>query len=456
MTDRPRVQVYTDGSLVNDGLTNVVANLGTARDKASHTTYTPDILTSHELVSAYRTSWLSAAIVDFPVEDATRKWRSWRAEAEHITKIEALEKRLQVKTKVQAALIASRLLGGSAIYINTGAPDPKSPLLATEEIRSLVVLSKDQLTPSQPVKDIDSEYMGKPEFYTLQSGASGQSESVTIHASRFAIFPGSQIPGANAASYGITSGAWGDSVLQKRMSAIKTADSAVANISSLIYEANVDVMKVQGFAEMLEHNKDSLILRRAHLQAAMKGINGMMMIDAQDDYQKKSAAFSGLDALLNKFFDWVSGAAGMPVTRLFGRAAAGLSGSGDGDERTYYDRVEDLQSDEIAPAIALLDECIINQALGDRPANIYYEWRPLRQKNESEMADIFTKFAQAARALAGTNAGEVIPLDALSDALVNALTESGALPGLEGYVAQYGSLSEQGLPSDDDDDIIQE
>lgn len=444
MTDKPRARFYADGEMVNDGLTNVLANLGTSRDKAAHTTYTPDFLDSAELVSAYRTSWLASAIVDYPAEDATRKWRSWRAEAQQISKIEAEEKRLGLKTKVQAALVSSRLLGGAGIYINTGAEDPTTPLVPGEEIRSLVVLSREQMRPKEIVKNINSPYFGRAEFYTLFSGTTGDTKPVDVHASRFAIFSGPQVPVATHGNYGGVNDGWGDSVLQKSMSAVKNADGAVANIASLLYEANVDVMKVQGFADLLSQNQDNLILRRARLQAAMKGINGMLMIDSEDDYQKKSAAFSGLDALLGRFFDWSSGAAGIPVTRLFGRAAAGLSDSGDGDERVYYDRVEDVQSDDIAPAIALLDECIITQALGDRPPEVYYEWAPLRQKTEAENADIFTKYATAARSLAGTNAGEVVPLDALSDAMVNALTESGALPGLEGYVKEYGTLGEQG------------
>lgn len=436
MTDKPRVRTLSDGRVsFGDGLSNVVANLGTPRDKSFHTTYTPEFFTAHDLTNAYRTSWLAAAICDYPAEDATRKWRAWRAEAEQISRIEALERRLGLKTKIQGALVTSRLLGGSAIYINTGAPDPTQPLVPGEEVRSLVVLSKEQLTPSAAVKDIDSEYFGRPEIYTLFSGATGETKPVDIHASRFAVFPGSPVPGTN--------GAWGDSVLQKSMSAIKHTDSAIANIASLLYEANVDVMKVQGFATLLEQNQDDLILRRAHLQAAMKGINGLMMLDSEDDYEKKSASFSGLDAVLAKFFDWAAGAAGIPVTRLFGRAAAGLSGDGDGDERVYYDRVEDLQADDIEPAIALLDECIIVQALGDRPEEVYFEWRPLRQKSEAEMADIFTKYANAARSLAGANAGEVVPMDALSDAMVNTLTEAGVLPGLESLVETYGTLGEQ-------------
>lgn len=438
MTNKPRMQAHSNGVMISDGLQNVVANLGTGRDKASHTVYVPDNLTSEQLVAMYRTSWLAAAICDYPAEDATRKWRNWRAEAEQITKIEAEEKRLVLQHKVQEALIASRILGGSALYISAENQDPTKPLKPGDRINSLVLMGKDELTPGEIVRDISSPYYGKPEFYEINSN--GKGARVRVHASRFAIFTGRKVPGAGVYTH---SGVWGDSALQSTLSAIQGADTTVANIASLIFEANVDVMKVHGFADLLAQHQDDLILRRAHLQAAMKGINGMLMIDAQDDYEKKSSAFSGLEALMAKFFDWVSGAARIPVTRLFGRAAAALSGSGDGDERVYYDRIGDIQCQDIAPAISLLDECIITQALGDRPAEIYYEWAPLRQRTEAESAEMFSKYAAAARALAGANAGEVIPVDALSDAMVNALTEIGVLPGLEAAVEQYGSLGEQ-------------
>jgi len=438
MTNKPRMQAHSNGVIISDGLQNVVANLGTSRDKSSHTVYVPDNLTSEQLVAMYRTSWLAAAICDYPAEDATRKWRNWRAEAEQITRIEAEEKRLGLQHKVQEALVAARMLGGSALYISAENQEPANPLRPGDRINSLILMGRDELTPGEIIRDISNPYYGKPEFYEINSN--GQGARARVHASRFAIFTGRKVPGAGVYA---SSGVWGDSALQSTLSAIQSTDTTVANIASLIFEANVDVMKVQGFAELLGQHQDELILRRAHLQAAMKGINGMLMIDAQDDYEKKSAAFSGLEALMAKFFDWVSGAARIPVTRLFGRAAAALSGGGEGDERVYYDRVGDIQSQSIAPAISLLDECIITQALGDRPAEIYYEWAPLRQRTEAESAEMFGKYATAARALAGANAGEVIPVDALSDAMVNALTEIGVLPGLEAAVEQYGSLGEQ-------------
>lgn len=443
---KPRVRVYTDGQAVafDDGLKNVVANLGTGRDKSSHSHYFVNQLSSHDLLTIYRTSWLAKRGVRTPARDATRNWRNWRAEADQISKIEAEEARLGLQKKTLEALIASRLYGGSAIYINTGAVNPAAPLGKSEQVLSLVVLTKDALTANEINKDINSEYYGRSETYSLRSNG----QPVTIHASRFALFAGEGIPGDASTMFG----GWGDSVLQSAIDSVKGADATVANIASLVFESKVDVLKVEGFAQLLADNKDSLILRRAVLQAAMKGNNGMLMIDAKDDYEQKSFAFAGLPDLWGKFQEWVAGAFEIPVTRLFGRSSAGLSGSGDGDERVYYDGIAQDQRLVIGPALALLDELIINQALGSRPAEIYYEWAPLRQLSESDRAEIFSKTATGLRALAGANAGEIIPLDALSDSAVNELVELGVLPGLEQKIIEYGTLAEQnGFVGGDDE-----
>lgn len=435
-----------------DGLVNIVANLGTARDKAAHGTYVANHMPPRDLISAYRASWLAAAIVDYPAEDATRNWRYWRAKEDQITKIEALEKKLGLKGLVNEALISARLYKASAIYINTNDADQSTPLRPGKEIRSLVVLSSLTLKPKEIVRDISSPYYGQAEFYTLSTA----DRQLDIHASRLVIFFGRKLPG-DAGSAGAFIDNWNaDSVLESAIEAVRQYDSAMANMSSLMYEAKVDVFKFKGFAELLENTaNDELLTRRLQTQAAMKGINGAVVIDSEDDYQQKSATFSGAPEIIMKIQESAAGAAGMPVTRLFGRAVAGLSGSGDGDERVYYDRVSQQQGNEIGPAMSVLDECIIYQALGSRPAEIYYEWAPLRQTTAAERADVFSKTATAARALAGANAGELLPLDALSDALVNELTEMGVLPGLDQAVALYGSLSEQGLPEGGEEDPLE-
>lgn len=421
-----------------DGLVNVVASLGTGRDKSAHNVYVNNTLSNHDLLTAYRNSWLARAIVDYPAEDAARKWRMWRAEADQITKIEAVERTLQVQKRVQDAMTAARLYGGAAIYINTGDGQQDQPMTGAKEIKSLVVMTPLTLMPDQRVRDIHSEYYGRPEFYTI-TRQDGQAQ-VKIHASRLVVFHGIDVPDDMGLS---SNSGWGDSVLQSTLDAIKQTDATMANIASLVFEAKVDVFRFAGFADMLADNQDELLIRRLQTQAAMKGINGAVVIDKEDDYDQKTASFAGLPEVAAKFENAVAGAGRIPVTRLYGRASVGLSGTGDGDERVYFDRIGHMQATEMQPEMALMDDLIIHQALGSRPHEIYFEWRPLRQLNETERADIFVKTATAARAIAGTNAGELIPLDALSDALVNEFTEQGALPGLDQAIVTYGKLSEQ-------------
>lgn len=442
-----------DSQRFADGLVNVVANLGTPRDKAAHSQYVDAMLTSAQLLAAYRNSWLSRAIVDYPAEDATRKWRMWRAEADQITRIEKLEKVLGVQRRVQDAMVAARLYGGAAIYINTTDEHQDQPLRPGKEIRSLVVLTPNSLRADPLVRDINNEYYGRPEFYTLVSTEVAPSlvllpngvrrdARVRIHVSRLVLLRGASVPNDPSVA-GMVNTGWADSVLQSTLDAIQQVDSTMANIASLVFEAKVDVLRFEGFADLMSNNDDAIAIRRLQTQAAMKGINGAVVIDMKDDYQQKSANFAGLPDVVSKFMDAVSGASRIPVTRLYGRAAVGLSGSGDGDERVYFDRIGHIQATEIGPAMALLDDCIIHQALKGRPEEIYYEWQPLRQITEGERADIFSKTATAARALAGPNAGPLMSVYALSDALVNELTEQGVLPGLDQAVAKHGTLEDE-------------
>lgn len=424
---------------IQDGLQNVVANLGTGRDKSASSVYVFAPMDYGQLLAAYRGSWLPRAIVNIPAQDATRKWRSWQADAEQITKIEKVEKRLRIRDVVEQCKIAARLFGGAVIYINTGDKQPERPIDPSKvrDIRGLTVLTPQEISPGEINRDIESDYYGKPEFYTIQRKANG--EQVRIHASRLVVMDGSAVPDPFCFGLG-----WGDSVLQSTIEAIRQMDSTSANVASLVFEAKVNVYRFKGFADLLKSSGgDEIAIKRMHTQTAMKGINGDVVIDIEDEYEPKSASFGGLDAIMDRFANHVSGASGIPVTRLFGRSAAGLSGSGDGDERVYFDRINHMQSTEIEPSMTILDECIIWSALGSRPPEIWYTWVPLRQITEKERAEIFNTTATAARTLAGANAGELVPVDALSDALVNELTEQGVLPGLSQKIEEYGTLGEQ-------------
>ncbi|AEG52564.1 anti-CBASS protein Acb1 family protein [Sinorhizobium meliloti] len=438
-------------AFVRDSLTNMVASLGTSRDKAAANVYSMPMLTYEELLNAYRGAWLPKKIVDIPAFDSIRAWRDWQAKKPQIEAIEAEEKRLNVMGKLLETRIKARLWGGAALVIGTGDQDLTQPLdverIGKGGLKYLTVMTRRHLTAGEIDRDPASEWYGKPKIYQLNSADGAQ---VEIHPSRLVIFNGSQQPDEDIVTS--TYAGWGDSVLLSVVDAIKQADGTAANIASLVFEAKVNVIRIPDFMQNLGNAEyRAKILERYTLAATAKGINGDLLLDKEEEYEQKTASFATLPEVLMSFLQIVSGAADIPATRLLGQSPAGMNATGESDLRNYYDRLQAMQTVEMTPAMARLDECIIRSALGSRDPDIYYEWAPLWGMSEKEKADVFKTKADAARQLVGSGTGqEIIPRDAVSDALVNTFIEDGSLPGLDAAIEEYGKLAEQ----DPDDDEV--
>ncbi|AEH79660.1 HI1409 family phage-associated protein [Sinorhizobium meliloti SM11] len=438
-------------AFVRDSLTNLVSNLGTSRDKAAATFYSMPMLSDEELLNAYRGAWLPRKIVDIPAFDSIRAWRDWQAKKPQIEAIEAEEKRLNVMGKLLETRIKARLWGGAALVIGTGDKDLTAPLdverITKGGLKYLTVMTRRHLTAGKIERDPASEWYGKPKVYQLNSADGAQIE---IHPSRLVIFNGSQQPDEDIVT--TTYAGWGDSVLLSVVDAIKQADGTAANIASLVFEAKVNVIRIPDFMQNLGNAEyRAKILERYTLAATAKGINGDLLLDKEEEYEQKTASFATLPEVLMSFLQIVSGAADIPATRLLGQSPAGMNATGESDLRNYYDRLQAMQTVEMTPAMARLDECLIRSAFGSRDPDIYYEWAPLWGMSEKEKADVFKTKADAARQLVGSGTGqEIIPREAVSDALVNTFIEDGSLPGLDAAIEEYGKLAEQ----DTDDDEV--
>lgn len=417
---------------MSDTLSNVVANLGTSRDKAYHSDYATPCVTDIDLINAYRGAWLPRKIVDIPALDACRRWREWQADEDQIEKIENLERQLKVREKVKEALTKARLFGGAAIYIGTGDGDPSRPISEGAKIKHLTVLTRQRLIAGDMEVDPDSGNYGLPAHYTIASTA------IQVHPSRIVRLIGAPLPDNEDAMFATGSmWGWGDSILTAVFEAVKQADSTTANIASLVFEAKVDVVKIPDLMAKLASDdtfKNELI-RRLTLAGQQKGINGMLMLDAEEEYQQKSANFSSLTDILLAFMQVVSGAADIPMTRLLGQSPGGLQATGDNDMRNYYDRVSAMQELDMRPALETLDNLIISNALGTRPPDVWYKWASLWQTTDKEQAEIGKSIADTIKTLADT---KLIPDDALSEAAINVLTERGVMPGLDQAVKEFG------------------
>ena len=431
----------------NDSLRSVVSGLGDPmRDKMALTTYGFQMLDEIQIANIYRSNWMGRKAVDIPALDAVRKGRDWQAEQKQIELIEAEQNRLGFWKKLLEVLIKARLWGGAALYIGTGDNDLASPL-APERIkkggvRYLTVLGRRDLAAGEIDQDVMSEFYGKPAYYEV----TGVNSLVRIHPSRFALFVGA----AQADAFlngGINQG-WGDSVLEAMYAAMKNADATAANIASLVFEANVDVFRIPDFmASLADPTYSQRLLDRFMLAATAKGINRALILDKDEEYDRKTISFATLPDVMQQFIQQFCGAADIPMTRFLGTAPSGLGSNGDHSMANYHDRIASTQSLEITPALYRLDECLIRSALGSRPPEIFYTWAPLEQMSEKEQAEIGKMNAETAEILDRTG---LFTKPELRTVVGNQFIESGFYPGLDQAMAETGDNFDLGEEDDNE------
>lgn len=437
-----------------DSLTNLISGLGTSKDKTIATTYASRFIDDGQLDNAYRGDWIAAKVIDIPAEDATREWRYWQADKDQITLLDAEEKRLKLNQVVLTALKKARLKGGAAIVIgikNTSvdqwAKELKPESVKQGDLAYLHAVGRDEITAGPVNRDLLSPYYDEPEYYEVNSDS--DNGLVRIHPSRVVRFLGVKI-----LTRALSLNGWGDSVLQRLDDAIKNAGLAQAEIASMMQESSVDVIRIPQFMHSIGTKAyESKILARFQLAATGKSINRSLMLDKDEEWTKMSQNFSNLSDLLKDYLNIAASASDIPATRFLGQSPGGLNATGDSDIRNYYDNVGSKQRNEITPALSRLDEVLIYSALGSRPAEIHYNWKPLWQMTESEKADNMLKKSQAIMNYA--NSG-LINTDALSSAASNMLIEDGVLPGLENALEEAEESESIEEPLNESDDDVQE
>jgi phage-related protein (TIGR01555 family) len=378
---------------IQDTLTNVVANLGTTKDKRIYSEFTRKTFDRITLEDMYRQDWLAGKIVDIPVDDMTRKWRRIDAPSvkpADMKKIDTLEKRLDVRAKFNEAKKWARVYGSAIIIMGVkGSADPAIPLdvekVGIDDLQYLHVLDRTDVSihsinQSDPVKP----NFRQPDLYTIFKGTQ-------VHHSRVIRFDGLTLPWHQQK----TNGYWGASILERVYQAVVNSQTVADSVASLIFEAKVDVVKVPNlFQQIATCAGEEALIKRFQTADFLKSFNNMLLLDKDEDHDTKQLAFSGLADLAIKYIQVSSAAADIPATRLLGQSAVGMNATGEGDLENYYDSISSKQEVEFGPQLNQLDNVLVRSAIGRMPDNWSFEFNPLWQLGETERADIDLKNSQ--------------------------------------------------------------
>lgn len=369
-----------DKDYLKDGLVNVVSGLGTAKAKRSHNQWTYGAMNDWASWDAcYQSNWIARAIVDEWAADASREWRTIKSDgAEDIT---VVEDSLNVCQVVEEAIAWSRLFGGAGVVMITNQ-DLEKPLnlnrIRKGDLQRLEVFDRYDLTPSGDINNYDMlarNYL-RSNYFTVNGG--GQ----RIHYSHIAFFNGARLPKRMARM----NNGWGDSELRRCIDEISDMVAAKDGVAELLQEVNVDVITREGLTDDLSTDQDEAILKRYQLFSQMKSVIQMALLDGDEKLDRQTLQLGGVSNILETMMVWISGAARMPVTKVFGKAASGLNATGEYDSKNYHDSIRSKQQGDISSGLRTIDEVMVRSALGRFPDSFDYEWNPLAQLNGLEVA----------------------------------------------------------------------
>lgn len=394
--------VKTSDNKVADGFDNFVSKLGLNNDNTlSAGQYVFNLITRNRILleAAYRGSWIVGAIVDSVAEDMTRAGVTITTNKgdENIKELKSAISRLKIGQSLCAGVKWSRLYGGSLAILQIQGQKLDTPIdlerVAKGQFQGVVVYDRWQLNPV--VGDlIDSgPDMGLPKYYDIVNDlratqpdfptATGQ---LRVHHSRVIRLSGIDLPYFQA----ITEMMWGESNLERLWDRLIAFDNATMSSASLIDRANLRTVGVDKLREIIAAGGAAQegLLAMFEMMRSLQTNEGLTLIDKEDTFQTTAYSFAGLSDMMLQFGQQLSGAAGIPLIRLFGQSPAGLGADGEEDIRMYYDNINAQQEAKLRNGWEMIIKVLWRSLFGkDCPDDMEFIFTPLWQMTATDKAN---------------------------------------------------------------------
>jgi phage-related protein (TIGR01555 family) len=367
---------------VADSWQNTLSGLGGRRDKGNvrfAQLCSPVHLDRTTLADAYRALWLVRRYINAVPEDATRRGFGEDATPDKVPRFTELNHARYAEGALIRACNLARLMGGAGVYIGyaNGGAVLEQPPAPGAQVAFLEVFHRYELEAVEwsRVKDPADPRHGQPNVWRVI----GQNRTgLTFHHTRMVKFPGQP----RADDFETTAAVdrdWWDSILQSVWEDIVRYGMFWQGVSHLMQISSVGVLKISGLIDMLASKNQEDAEARIDLLNEALSLTRMLLLDAKhnEEYSREAVSFADVPALLQELQTATAGALNMPITKLFGRAPAGMNATGESDTTNWYDTVDSWRETVLRPrAEQLMSAC------EGRPVEVEFPalWEPTERE----------------------------------------------------------------------------
>lgn len=386
-----------------DSFANAEARLGVGHEQDnqfSGGTYDLNPITRNRVLLeyAYRGSWICKAVVEAVADDMTREGIEIESTLDP-DKIEAMNGELldlAIMRSFNELGKWSRLYGGAIGVMLIDGQNLSTPLrmdtIAKGQFKGLCVLDRWMIQPdfSNPVRAYGPD-LGKPTFYDMVADY-GALPRGRIHYSRVIRLDGVDLPFYQR----IAENGWGLSVLEPLWDRLVAFDSATTGAAQLVFKAHLRTLKVKGLKEAIAMSGKALdgVMANVNFIRKYQGFEGLTLLDDTDTFETHQYSFSGLPDVILRLSEQLCGAAGIPMTRLFGQSPGGLGSTGDGEQSQYNDAIKSQQESKMRLGMGKVLEAVHRSLFCVPPEDGFsFNFKPLWQMADDKKSEIASRDA---------------------------------------------------------------
>jgi len=391
-------------------LANVFTGMGVpGRDRNLATVVAPaEFLQEGELDSLYLNSWLCRRVVDLWASEATRMgWdislgkdtKKARSQADLLV---AAGEKLRLRKQVRRAVQMARHQGGAALImlVDDGGSDFSQPInfKRLKRIKGLYPLDRWRIWPEPGWSGI-----GTPAAYQFNTNSDADlgklglegAQTVTIHGSRVLRFEGEEVPWRYRSHFNW----WGASVLQSIWEVFKRYETGQTAAASILHDFDQFIHKIPGLGQMIAAGNQDAITRRLEVNQMARSVYRAMVLDVNEEASYLTRSAAGVGDVLDRLVQEVTGASGMPHTKLWGESPSGLGATGRSEDRNFAMQIQEYQEDVLEDPLRQFYEtlmrCSDGPFSGEPPDDWRVQFRPTFVMTDEETAALRQQVAAA-------------------------------------------------------------
>lgn len=165
----------------------------------------------------------------------------------------------------------------------------------------------------------------------------------------------------------------------------RTADS----VAQIVQAFSLTILSTDMSGILSGGESDANLWLRAGIFNRYRENSGMMLLDKEsEEIDQINTPLAGLPDLLTKAQEQMAGPSHTPLVKLLGVTPGGLGGNSDGEITVYYDYIMAQNEAHVRPLIKKFSDLVQLNLFGEIDPAITWEFNPLYQLNEKELAEV--------------------------------------------------------------------